>query len=200
MPFPKPTPEATVDSLARRILKVLEFVGADQHAGRDRVRMELSAQAQWRYSQLYRSELNGDVGSDLVNAMLERRAPMLLRLAMMCALTDLRLKVDIAHIEAAMAWIRYATASVRYVFVSAADKPRWHSRSIWPTGFWLLQGTRWATRSEISTDCFKGRITKAQIDACLDHLLTATPPKICVQVIQRSVDAPGSQTRIYRLV
>jgi hypothetical protein len=201
LPFPKPTPQATVDSLARRILKVLEFVGADQHAGRDRVRMELSAQAQWRYSQLYRSELNGDVGSDLVNAMLERRAPMLLRLAMLFALIDLQLKVDIAHIEAAMAWIRYATASVRYVFVSAADEATMaQSLDLANRVLAFLQEQGKATRSEISTDCFKGRITKAQIDACLDHLLTATPPKICVQVIQRSVDAPGSHTRIYRLV
>jgi putative DNA primase/helicase len=63
----------------------------------------------------------------------------------------------------------------------------------------FLQERGKATRSEISAECFKGRVQKMQIDACLDNLLEATPPKICVQIIQRSVDAPGSQTRVYRL-
>lgn len=201
LPFPKPTPQATVDGFAKRLLTVLDFVGANHHECRDRLRMELTAQAQWRYAQLYRTDLNEDVGSDLVNAMLERRAPMLLRLAMVFALTDLQLKVDIAHIEAAMAWIRYATASVRYVFVSAADEAKMaQSLELANRVLVFLQNQGKATRSEISANCFKGRVPKAQIDACLDHLLTATPPRICVQTIQRTIDAPGSQTRVYRLV
>ncbi|WP_445937952.1 hypothetical protein, partial [Pseudomonas sp.] len=124
LPFPKATPQATVDSLARRILDVLAFVGSDRHDQRDRLRMDLSAQAQWHYAQLYRGELHEDLGSELVSAMLERRAPMLLRLAMLFALTDLQLRVDVHHIDAAMVWMRYSTASVRYVFVSAAEEAK----------------------------------------------------------------------------
>ena len=55
--------------------------------------------------------VNEDQGSEVVNSMLERRAPMLLRLAMLFALTDLQTRVDVPHIDAAMAWIQYITAS-----------------------------------------------------------------------------------------
>jgi hypothetical protein len=200
LPFLKPTPQATVDTLAHRIAQVLEFVGAEQHTSHDRVRMDLTVQAQWRYAQLYRTEINDDAGSDAVNAMLERRAPMLLRVAMLFALTDLQLSIDITHIESAMAWIRFATASVRYVFVSAAEETRM-TRTIERSNRVLafLRDRGQATRSEISAECFRGKESKAQIDASLDQLLAATPPRICVQTVQRAVDAPGSPTRMYRL-
>lgn len=200
LPFPKATPQATVDALARRILDVLEFVGADQHDQRDHLRMDLSAQAQWHYAQLYRGELHEDLGSELVSAMLERRAPMLLRMAMLFALTDLQLRVDVHHLDAAMAWMRYATASVRYVFVSAAEEAQMaQTIQLANRVLAFLQQRGKATRSEISVECFRGRVPKTQMDVSLDHLLAATPPKICVQWLQRPVDAPGAPTRIYRL-
>jgi hypothetical protein len=200
LPFPKSTPQSTVDDLALRILKVLQFVGADQHSDQNRLRMELSPQAQWRYAQLYRTELHDDIGSDLVNAMVERRAPMLLRVAMVFALTDLQMRIEIAHVEAAMAWMRHATASVRYVFVSSAEEAKMMqtiARSEQLLSF--LQARGQATRSQISSECFRGREPKAQIDASLDHLLAATPPKIRVESVSRAENAPGGPTRIYRL-
>ncbi|WP_215844441.1 hypothetical protein HHS34_010085 [Acidithiobacillus montserratensis] len=122
LPFPKETPQAMVDRLARRTREVLAFVRADQHGEHEHLRMELSSQAQWRYAQLYRGELNDDLGDGVVGALLERRAPMLLRLAMLMALADMQTRIDALHVDAAMAWIRHATASVRYVFVSAAEE------------------------------------------------------------------------------
>ena len=120
LPFPKATSQVKVDSLAKRVLEILEFVRADEYHVRDVLRLELTAQAQWRYAHLYRGELNDD-GSDLVSGLLERRAPMLLRLAMLFALSDLQLHIDVVHIDAAMAWMQYVAASVRYVFVNAAE-------------------------------------------------------------------------------
>lgn len=132
--------------------------------------------------------------------MLERRAPMLLRLAMLFALSDLQTRIDVPHIEAAMAWMRYATASVRYVFVSAVEEAKMaQARELADRVLVFLRERGQATRSEISSECFRGRVPKGQIDASLDHLLAATPPKICVQWVQRPSDAPGTPTRIYRL-
>jgi putative DNA primase/helicase len=42
-------------------------------------------------------------------------------------------------------------------------------------------------------------VPKARIDACLEHLLGATPPKINVQWFQRSDGAPGAPRRVYQL-
>lgn len=55
-----------------------------------------------------------------------------------------------------------------------------------------------ATRSEISAQCLRGRVPKAQIDAAIEHLLTATPPTICVEFLHRTSEATGTVTRIYR--
>ena len=199
LPFPKETPQAVVEQLARRAREVLAFVRADRHTEREHLRMEMSPQAQWHYSQLYRGELNDDLGDGVVGALLERRAPMLLRLAMLMALTDLQTRIDAQHIDAAMAWIRHATASVRFVFVSAAEEANLAQvLELSNRVLAFLRERGQATRSQISTECFKGKVPKARLDASLEHLLAATPPKISVSWIERPADAPGTPTRVYR--
>ncbi|QOQ84572.1 hypothetical protein INP81_08250 [Comamonas thiooxydans] len=200
LPFPKATPQTAVDALARRVLEILRLTGADQVEQRDHLRMELSAQAQWRYAQLYRTELNEDQGSEVVNSMLERRAPMLLRLAMLFALTDLQTRVDVPHIDAAMAWMQYTTTSVRYVFVSAAEDARMvQALELSNRVLAFLQARGQATRSQISAECFRGKVPKARLDASLEHLLASTPPKITVRWGERADGAPGAPVRMSRL-
>ncbi|HCF7612973.1 TPA: hypothetical protein ACPWIL_002404 [Pseudomonas aeruginosa] len=200
LPFPKETPQAVVEHLAHQTLEVLAFVRADRYGECDHLRMELSPQAQWRYAQLYRGELNDDPGDGTVGALLERRAPMLLRLAMLMALADLQTRIDAPHIDAAMAWIRHATASVRFVFVSAAEEAKLAQvLELSSRVLAFLRERGQATRSQISVECFKGKVPKARIDACLEHLLACTPPKISVQTVERPTDAPGTPTRVYRL-
>lgn len=201
LPFPKETPQTVVEHLARRTLDVLAFVRADQHEDRDHLRIELSPQAQWRYARLYRGELHEELGGGAVASLLERRAPILLRLAMLMALTDLQLRIDAEHIDAAMAWIRHATASVRYVFFTAADEAKLaHALELSNRVLAFLRERGQATRSQISSECFRGKVSKALIDASLEHLLAATPSMISVQWVERPADTPGTPTRVYRPV
>ena len=55
-----------------------------------------------------------------------------------------------------------------------------------------------ATRSEISAECFRGKESKAQIDAVLGHLLASSPPKITVQRVERRDGVAGAPLRMYR--
>lgn len=200
LPFPEETPQAVVGHLARKTLEVLAFVRAHRHDEFDYLRMELSPQAQWRYAQLYRGELHDDIGDGVVGALLERRAPMLLRLAMLMALTDLQTRIDVQHVDAAMAWIRHATASVRFVFISTAEEAKLAQvLELSNRVLAFLRERGQATRSQISAECFRGKVPKARIDASLEHLLASTPPKITVQWVKRHTDAPGTPTRVYRL-
>ena len=200
LPFPKETPQVTVERLALRTLEVLAIVRADRHDQRDQLRMELSPQAQWRYAQLYRGELNDDISDGVVGALLERRAPMLLRLAMLMALTDLQIRIDAQHIDAAMAWIRHATASVRFVFVSAVEEAKLAQvLELSNRVLAFLRERGQATRSQISAECFRGKVSKTRIDASLELLLASTPPKITVQWGERADGAPGAPLRVYRL-
>ena len=130
---------------------------------------------------------------------MERRAPMLLRLARLMALTDLQIRIDAQHIDAAMAWIRHATASARFVFVSAAEDAQLAQvLELSSRVLAFLRERGQATRSQISAECFRGKVTKARLDASLGHLLALTPPKISVQWVERPTDAPGTPTRVYR--
>lgn len=200
LPFPKETPQSVVEHLARRTLEVLAFVRAARHDEREHLKMELSPQAQWRYAQLYRGELHDGVDDGAIGAMLERRAPMLLRLAMLMALTDLQTRIDVPHIDAAMAWIQHATASVRFVFSSATEEAKL-AQVLELTNRLLafLHERGQVTRSQISAECFRGKVPKARIDASLEHLLASTPPKITVQWGERADGAPGAPLRVYRL-
>jgi putative DNA primase/helicase len=201
VPFPKATPQEVVDQIARRVLEILEFASADQHSHRDGLRMELSAQAQWRYGQLYRVELNEECGNPVLAALLERRAPMLLRLAMLFALTDCSLRIDGQHIDAAAAWIRHAVASVRYVFVSAEECVRMArvvERADKILDFLRRRGS--ASRHVITVDCFNRHATKQQIDAAFDYLLGMTPAKIQVRTVERPKHSPGTPVTVYQTV
>ena len=154
VPFPKATPQETVNALAVRMLDVLDFVHAERVTERDHMQIELSAQAQGIYSQMYRGELIDDSAGERVTALLERRAPMLLRLAMIFALCDLQTQIDVQHIQAAMGWIRHGVDSAKFVFVKAtdaADSVRTNTAAQKIVDFLRIKGQ--ATRWQITTEC-----------------------------------------------
>lgn len=95
----------------------------------------------------------------------------------------------------------HATASVRFVFVSAAEEAKL-SQVLELSNLVLafLRERGHATRSQISVECFRGKVSKVRIDASLEQLLAATPPRITVEWIEREADTPGTPTRVYRLV
>jgi hypothetical protein len=198
--FPRATRQEDVDALAKRALEVLQFCRAERWAERDHMRVELSADARKRYEELYLGELNDNSAGERITALIERRAPMLLRLAMLFALCDLTDTVDVQHINAALAWVRYSVESVKFVFASAADEvevAETNDTAQKIADFLRVNGQ--ATRSELTTICFKGHAPKSRIDAALDELLKANPPAICVESVARPKGSPGTATKIYRL-
>lgn len=200
LPFPKATPQGTVDELARRIIEALEKAGADRFVEKDVHRMSLSDKAQRVYAQLYLHELNDQSAGEAVNALIERRAPMLLRMAMLFALCDGMVVVDVPHLEAALAWVRYWVESVKFIFASAVDEAgvaETNQTAEKIVEFLTAKGK--ATRTELSRDCFQGHASKDRIDMALDELLSATPPRIVVESVPRPKDNPGAPTKWYRL-
>lgn len=200
VPFPKATPQESVDALAVRILGVLDFVQAERVSERDNLQIGLTAKAQDIYAHLYRGELIDDSGGERLTALLERRAPMLLRLAMLFALCDMQTLIDVQHIQAAMGWIRHGVESAKFVFVKAtdaADSVRTHAAAKKIVEFLRVKGT--ATRWQITTDCFQGHVAKSVIDTAIEQLLLASPAQILVQTLPRAKGSRGPQTKTYAL-
>jgi len=200
-PFPKPTPKDAIDGFARQIADVLLFAGADRHVDRDAHRMSFSSEAASLYAKLYRGELRDRSAGEHITGLLDRRAPMLMRLAMIFALTDRTLTIDVQHINAGMAWIRYWTESVKFVFQSALDEvatEQINETAAELMAFLKMQGK--ASRTELVKVCFKGHVSKGQLDRAIDELLTASPPQIEVETIARAKGESGTATKYYKLV
>ena len=88
LPFPQYTPKHVVEALGDRLAQILRFAGADRHVDMDVMRMEFSPEAASLYARLYRGELRDRSAGEHITGLLDRRAPVLLRLAMLFALTD----------------------------------------------------------------------------------------------------------------
>lgn len=197
IPFPKATSADEVIRLAERVVEVLRFCRADRWVDRDSMCVVLSQAAAARWSALYMGELNDRSHGERLNALIERRAPMLLRIAMLFALTDMTTTVEEHHIDAALAWVRYSTESTKFIFATACDEAEVSETN--EVAAKILQFVRdrdRVTRSQITSDCFAGHATKTKIDEALDELLSANPPRIRVE---EDRSKPGRPTKFYEL-
>jgi len=197
-PFPRRAPQARVDELARRLIEVLVFVRGEANAHSETRPMTFRVPASRRYTQIYRNELNQDTGNGVVDSLLERRAPILLRIAMLLALTDHQWVIDEKHIDAAMAWIKYASDSTMFVFShstvpSATAQIAWAAERI--ADFLSERGS--ASRRDLIVDCFSRHQPAAVIDAALAHLADVAPGRIRVEVRPRSRGGPGRPATVY---
>jgi len=200
LPFPRATPQHEVDALAQRMIEVIRRAGGDRFAERDVIEVTMSSSAQGLYAKLYTTELSDQSGGELVTALLERRAPVLRRLAMLFALCDLKTEVDVQHIEAALAWTRYWTDSVKFIFSDgAAEAASVETNDTARLIVEFIEKHGKATRWELTRTCFQGHKSKAVIDSALDELLTASPARIMVQAVPRPKGAPGNATKFYLL-
>jgi hypothetical protein len=200
MPFPKATEQSVIDGFAARVLGVLRFCGAERYVDRDVLSVRMGLAASKYYAQLYTGELDDQSAGALVNGLLERRAPVLLRLAMLFALTDLTQEIDVKHIDSALAWIRYWCDSVKFIFASAVDEAGTAQTNDAASKIaQFLSANGRSTRKQLTVDCFQGRATKTQIDQALDELLGTTPPSIIVEIVPRPKTNPGCPTKFYTL-
>jgi len=197
-PFPKPTPRPVVTDLAERTKAVIRFATEGYPENKDSRPMELSADARTEYARLYRGELSRLADGEKVAALIERRAPMLLRLAMIFALTEKTLTIDLPHIHAALAWVRFHRDSVRFIFNDAAGElaARESSDGAAKILDYLKQNGQ-TTRSDLSKKCFSGHLSASRIDEALDSLLMNTPPTI--EVLEGEKDEKnGKRPKFYR--
>jgi hypothetical protein len=199
LPFPQYTPKDVVEALADRVALVLRFAGADRHVDKDVMRMEFSPEAASLYARLYRGELRDRSAGEHITGLLDRRAPVLLRLAMLFALTDQTNVIAVNHINAAMAWVRYWVDSVKFIFQSAVDEAGAAATTDNAQRIVTYLATHGqATRTELTKGCFGGHVSKAALDKALDELITASPPAIEVETVPRPNGQPGSPSKVYR--
>jgi hypothetical protein len=200
--LPPGTPDAVVDSLSDRMAQTLRFAGAARFVEHDSHPMHLGPAALRLYQTLYEDgPLSRRTSGERLAGLLERRAPMLLRIAMLLALTDSTLQIEVHHLHAAMAWVRYWEESVAFIFATAQDEAKAEQTTTAADRILtFLQTHGQATRTELVKDCFKGNASKDVMDTALDELLKANPPQIEVVALPKAEGRSGRPVKTYRLI
>jgi len=199
-PFPQPAPMETINVLADRTAAVIRFAVGKYPSAKNTRRMTLSDTARATWAEAYR-QLARDEATDTLTGLMERSAPYALRLAMLFALADQQLTIEIHHLEAALAWVQYSRQSIRFVFTSAMEleKSEIDRANAIKIVEYLSGRQGWATRREISDDCFQRHESASKIDEAIKMLLAESPPKITAELTPRADGKPGRGSVRYRL-
>ncbi len=204
-PFPRPTPDNVVESLAARFMEIIAFAkggycwDADpMQASQNRRRVRMNDEATALYGRLYRGELNHKQDGERIAGLLHRAPAYLLRMAMLFALSDLSEVIECRHLEAAMAWVRYWRESVKFIFNDAKEEVEQAKTSDKAERLyqWLKARGKPATRTEIMVDCFTRHASKGDVDKAIDTLLRDTPPRI--EVIEGEQAPNGKRPKYYK--
>lgn len=176
IPFPKRTPSEEIERLAVKVRDVGKFMLGSYPREKHQVAITMSPEAAQMYADAY-PQLRGRVGSsELVNSLLERRAPIACRLAALFALTDYQVVIGPEHMRAALAWADYHRASVEYLFGGdenarkKADKQAEMERKILN---FLGEVGGWATRTDITRFALHNHSRGQELAHALDSLLLA---------------------------
>jgi len=179
VPFPAPTPERLIDELATNTIDVIHFAKGGYPNSKNGLEMNLSQATKALYTEVYQ-ELRRPLESDFITAMLERRAPYALRLAMLFALTDQTRVIEVCHLQAALEWINYAVNTVKFVFADKANntqqaETRQNAAKI--MAFLQLRPEGSGMR-ELTNECFQKHSSSEKINSALAYLLAENPPRI----------------------
>lgn len=178
VPHPKPTPKEIVEGFADSFKDVISFARGQYPYSQNTRRASLSATASKRYEQIY-YELAKPLDGGIIDAILERRPAHLLRLALIFALIDQTLIIDLPHLEAAYAWIGYCTESVRFIFQSGEQEGKAKdSEETAHKIYRFLEANGKASKTQISNELFNRNKSSIEIDEALKFLLAESPPKI----------------------
>ncbi|MDG4868648.1 DUF3987 domain-containing protein [Guyparkeria sp. 1SP6A2] len=173
VPFPQRTDPDEIDRLAVKVRDVVKFMLGTYPSEKHKVAITMNSEAEQIYSAAY-PELRGRVGStEVVNSLLERRAPMTCRLAALFALTDLQTIITADHMQAALAWSDYHRNSVEYLFSGdEEDRKKAEKQADMENKIlhFLGQQTEWVTRTEI-TRALNNHSRGPELTAALDSLL-----------------------------
>jgi len=195
VPLPKRTPDADVQRIAALFAEAVIFARGNDEQANDGLEMKLSPDAinYWcgRYKALTKEE-NGLAGVLLVRTEIYCRM-----FAMIFALLDKSAIIEVEHIKAALAWIKYWRDSVRYIFQTLAAKAEASKMNDTAKSVYeFISSSPKCTRTEL-TSHFKNKLNSSEITQGLNYLMNAAPPLIKQEMKPRADGKPGKGTMIF---
>lgn len=197
--FPPATPEHIINDLVRETMALLYFAKAKYPDMQNSHEMSLSASAKAYFTAIYPT-IRRPLPNEYITGLLERRAAYVQRLAMLFALTDQTRVIEQHHLNAALAWVNYATQSVRYIFQdqarSASDQEI--RRNAEKIVTFLGNHPQGCTQTALANDCFKKHLAADKIQKALNYLLTDIPKQ--VERVELKNKFKGRPTTLYKKI
>ena len=154
-------PQDVVEAAAKAFGEAVEL-------GRKAGKVHLTQRARQHWASVY-NRLTAERPDTVLTKATGRRAPYVMRLAMIYALLDQRTEIDVADIEAAESLEQYSVDSARYVFESHIDKGSTELGKL--AQFIRTGGVEGKTRNEIRNVLYKRNRKADLITADLKALL-----------------------------
>lgn len=192
VPLPKRTPDEDVQRIAAQITEAVQFAIGDDACSHNGLEVTLSAAAIKYWCGQYK-ELTKD-HEGIAGAMLVRTEIYCRMFAMIFALLDRSAIIEVVHIKAALAWINYWKASVRYIFQTLAAKAETNKLDDQAKDVYaFIANASQCSRTEL-TKHFKHKLNSSELTATLNHLTNSAPPLIKQKEIPRADGKPGKAT------
>lgn len=176
VPNPKPTDRQVVESLAAELVKIIEFVIANAD-DENPLEISFSDEAMTMWCNSYHDISAVRPGTE--GRLLARTETYARMLAMIFAIMDRSLTINLVHLEAAFAWVDYWVNSIKVIFndnrsVVEHNKTLENAEEI---RFFIWRSGGSCTRSDISKS-FNGHLNKNELDEALAVSINSNPPLI----------------------
>jgi hypothetical protein len=195
VPLPKRTPDADVQRIAALFAEAVIFARGNDEQANDGLEMKLSPDAVKYWCGRYKALTKEDNG--LAGVLLVRTEIYCRMFAMIFALLDKSAIIEVEHIKAALAWIKYWRDSVRYIFQTLAAKAEASKMNDTAKSVYeFISSNPKCTRTEL-TSHFKNKLNSSEITQGLNYLMNAAPPLIKQEMKPRADGKPGKGTMIF---
>jgi hypothetical protein len=195
--FPDRTPDSVVDSYAGKFKSIIRFgLAGYPNDGAQRY-ITLDTQARAYFKTIYAQYAVAHPGGEMISGLLQRRAPMALRIAGLFAMADMHERINLEHLTAAAAWMDYYAKSVHMVFGPQTNQEQEVQRTQDAQKLldYLRSADDWKSRTEIAAECFQKHINKEKLDKALEGLMLEK------HMERREVDTGGIRPKVeYRTI
>lgn len=176
VPLPASTSIDEIESLAKGIVGIFDFIDETRQENiGGTIEIRINEQAQQYWAKVY-SKLSQD-NPGIIGSLLARTEVYARMLAMIFAVLDKKLVIEIVHLKAALHWVAYVEESVWHLFSDANEQAKEQSLVDFAEKIFLLLVNRGPlTRTDISK-AFSGHKT-LEIKEGLERLLNQAPARI----------------------
>lgn len=178
VPFPPPTPDDVVSSLARRLLTAIRQARGPRE-------ITATPTARNRFAKVYREHRRGLGMTEQMRGLLERYPSYAWRLSLLFALLDCENEIDDKHMKAALAWLAYCRDSTRRIFSTAQQEVEAGKTSELAQRIIEEIGKAGGTANRRSLQQVLGKPSKQDLDAALGQLVDAH------EIIEESIPREG---------